>query len=696
MLPDGVVRYQGEITVSSSIDGESITEIEPSKYCYQTKITKATIQEGFKKIGMEAFIYCIGLKSLVLPSTLKEISYAAFRCCSNLKNITFMGTHEQWSRLRIGKFNDSIKNASVECLGDIWEYEKISPTDIRLLFYKNGVLSGDVKIPSEYDGYRVRGIGNKCFSRNSKITSVIIPDEVVWVGDRAFEECSELTSVKLSKNLEYLGEGAFQNCISLTSVSKENSGNKSFNIMSYAFSGCSGLYSISLSNDLNSIYSYAFMNCSSLLGIDIPDNVQYIGNGVFLGCESIKSITVRSKNSTYRVENGSLISVVDGYKKICYCPNSFKGEYIIPDGVKEIAAYAFEGCKNLISVSIPDSVVKISSCAFSGCISLGYINLSNIKELGDKAFKDCVSLQNITLPKLDSLGYSVFDGCIGLSYVVIEEGVSKLTSGLFRECSGLQYMSLPASLKSIQEGALECSHSMKLEICFKGTYSHWESIKGSIGSNISVKISCIGDMEYSIIILDNSLDPSIEITKFKIPDFKGIVYIPSIIDGLPVVSIGECAFNECENITSVYFPETLVRIERRAFSFCSSMSKAILPESLEYLGECAFQRCKGLTTAHIPGSCKSIGQYSYRECSGLMSLVMDEGVEDVCTGAFWSCISLSSISIPSTMKRIYSSAFSGDPANVIYYNGTEEQYTDIQIDSDNSRLNTPSYVTFKS
>ena len=54
--------------------------------------------------------------------------------------------------------------------------------------------------------------------------------------------------------------------------------------------------------------------------------------------------------------------------------NSIK-EIEIPEGVTEIAGYAFEDCESLTSVKIPVSVSSIGAIAFSNCKSLVSINI---------------------------------------------------------------------------------------------------------------------------------------------------------------------------------------------------------------------------------------------------------------------------------------------------------------------------------
>lgn len=95
----------------------------------------------------------------------------------------------------------------------------------------------------------------------------------------------------------------------------------------------------------------------------------------------------------------------------------------IPDGVTQIAPYAF--CKNttLNSVSFPASTWRICSAAFSGCNNLEKVILpDNIRTIEDWAFENCFSLKEVSVPSsLEHIGKKAFSGC---SYIRINRIVN--------------------------------------------------------------------------------------------------------------------------------------------------------------------------------------------------------------------------------------------------------------------------------
>ena len=113
-------------------------------------------------------------------------------------------------------------------------------------------------------------------------------------------------------------------------------------INQYAFYGCSGLTSITISNSVTSIGSSAFENCSGLTSVTIPDSVTSIGDDAFCYCTGLTSVN-------------------------------------IGNSVTSIGSDAFYGCRGLTSITIPDSVTSIGERAFRGCINLTRINFNGTK-----------------------------------------------------------------------------------------------------------------------------------------------------------------------------------------------------------------------------------------------------------------------------------------------------------------------------
>ena len=87
----------------------------------------------------------------------------------------------------------------------------------------------------------------------------------------------------------------------------------------------------------------------------------------------------------------------------------------------------------------------------------------------------------------------------------------------------------------------------------------------------------------------------------------------------------------------------------KAFSFCGSLSKIIIPSSVTSIGDNAFMGCRALLDIVIPSSVTSIGDDAFFACSSLSKIVIPSSVTSIGDRAFNNCSSLKYISIPKSV-----------------------------------------------
>jgi hypothetical protein len=98
---------------------------------------------------------------------------------------------------------------------------------------------------------------------------------------------------------------------------------------------------------------------------------------------------------------------------------------------------------------------------------------------------------------------------------------------------------------------------------------------------------------------------------------SGALAIPPTYDGKPVTRIGENAFRDCSNLTSVTIPDNVTRIGEWAFEGCSSLTSVTIPDSVTSILWGAFEGCNSLTGVTFPDSLTSIGHLAFAGCSSL-------------------------------------------------------------------------------
>ena len=156
-------------------------------------------------------------------------------------------------------------------------------------------------------------------------------------------------------------------------------------------------------------------------------------------------------------------------------------------------------------------------------------------------------------------------------------------------------------------------------------------------------------LEYGI----NNDGQSYEVTGIGECEDTALV-IPQTYNGLPVTSIGACAFENCTGLISVTIPDSVTSIGRYAFSYCSGLTSVIIPDSVTSIGEGAFQYCFGLTSVIIGKGVTSIGDRAFYYCSDLTSVIIPDSVTSIGDEAFSGCSELESITVEEGNSVYYS------------------------------------------
>ena len=101
-----------------------------------------------------------------------------------------------------------------------------------------------------------------------------------------------------------------------------------------------------------------------------------------------------------------------------------------------------------------------------------------------------------------------------------------------------------------------------------------------------------------------------------VPNKNDIKYV-TIRDG--VTEIGEFAFQDCANLTSVTLPNSVIRVGSHAFQRCKSLSSITIGNGITSIGEGAFRECTRLKQIKNPDGIPRIEQSACAQCATLLS-----------------------------------------------------------------------------
>ena len=143
-------------------------------------------------------------------------------------------------------------------------------------------------------------------------------------------------------------------------------------------------------------------------------------------------------------------------------------ELTIPSNIMTIGVNAFQSCMNLQKVIIANGVQNIYADAFLGCKRLKIINLPDTcKVIPAECFRMCINLQSIKIP----------------------EGVEQLLEAAFYSCKSLKEVYLPKTIRLVGEKAFANCESLR-DVYYNGTLEEWKSVSKRGNSFAVNRIIC--------------------------------------------------------------------------------------------------------------------------------------------------------------------------------------------------------------
>ena len=152
--------------------------------------------------------------------------------------------------------------------------------------------------------------------------------------------------------------------------------------------------------------------------------------------------------------------------------------------------------------------------------------------------------------------------------------------------------------------------------------------------------------------------------------YSGKVTIPKTInvkgDAYVVKTIGEEAFKNCTNLTSVSLPSSIVTIGSSSFYDCTNLASITIPDNTKEILWGAFSGCTSITKIKIPNSVEEIGYYAFSRCSKLTAVEIGESVKTLGLYAFSQSDAIEKVVVLNISKWCQIN-FMNSQANPLYY-----------------------------
>lgn len=641
-------RYLEHVTLSPSI-----TEIPNNCFAGCGVLEECVVPEGVTTIGENAFEGCSTLKSLILPSTITTVNARCFAIASNSCVITcYAATPPNADPLTFTGYKGKVEVPA----GSVDAYKAASgwsavaerieaiptptwPVTLDGVIYNSTADSGtayvtgftnrskqcNVTIQKMVQGLPVTSIDARALN-HSWMTTVAVPATVTEIGANAFADCSDLTAVSLPSGLTQIADDLFSYC---TQLAKCDIPEGVTTIGSRAFKDCRALSSLTLPATVNNLGT----NCFDGMGNDAAGS-----DATTLTC--LAATPPNADPHTFTGYTGKVAvpaASVDAYK-------AATGWSTVASQIEAIATPTWPVTIGGVTYnSTPDSGTAYVTGS-TGNNPTGNVTIQKevlglpVTSIYADAFSNCSGLESVYIPEtVKSIGGNAFKGCSKLSSVSIEgEGLETIGNQAFMECSSLTEITIPRSVTAIYQNV-----------------------------------------------------------------FSGCIRLENVTLPETITYISSGAFQDCGQLQSIVLPEQLMSIGENAFNGCTGLTSVTLNDGLQSIDAYAFSGCNRLTEITIPENVTSIASYAFYHCTNLAGVYIKGKIRSINSSTFADCPTLSAIVLPATLDQIVDNAFSGSnalervilfgaPAEFRQPNATASTKTIVNIFGANAKFYVPS------
>ncbi len=396
----------------------------------------------------------------------------------------------------------------------------------------------------------------------------------------------------------------------------------------YAFSDLDELEEVRISPNVTELSYFTFYDSDALENVELPENLQSIGWCVFESCDSLKNIEFNEglERIGHRAFNKSGLESVS-----------------LPSTLVEAETFTFAKCENLEEVNLGTGITELPSYMFTGCTALEEISFpENVTVISQDAFSN-TGLKELEIPdNIVDIGYA-FMNCDSLKSVVIGDGV--LTMGkAFRGCDALEEVTLGKNIRDLSSAFYGCRSLKKVE-----------APEGFDGWMEYAFTDCVS---LSDVKLPDTVQ-TIAYGQFRNCNSLGEFDMPENLKSVGAHSFDDTELYEKQDDGDVYFEQAL-------YTYKGNMPadySLIVKDGTTVIADSGYENEFNLKHIDLPDGLRYIGRYAF-ERTGVQTVIVPDSVIDIRYGAFRDCYDISDV----------------------YYCGTEDQWSEINIEPENGYL----------
>ena len=527
--------FSGQSDLLEVVLPPTVREIREAAFSDCVSLRTVRFSDGLQQIGNYAFENCTDLTQVSFPASLIAIGNEAFSGCEHLETVEF-------GNLRTNVQEDAFDGCAYEL--ENFQDENASPAeyfDLKTDKKNNAKIiayTGDeevVVIPGTISGHPVVSIEKGSFKGNDSVREVYVSNEISALNGDVFKECRNLEKVHLPEAVT-----------GLTGT---------------VFAGCSSLLEVNIPDGMTEIQRGLFKD-APLTNLYIGKGVRRISpdafykgeadfaTGIYLKKHSLENLFIDIGNESFTAEGTTLLSK-DGKTLIAELGDPVKA--IIPEGVEEISALAYDRLSALSEIVFPSTLKKIGEKAFSG---------TNLKSVEFP-------------PSLEVIEPQAFSFCRSLSSVDLNEGIRIIGQQAFEGCP-IEDVYIPASV----------------EILGNDSFLAISTFQGQINPRFRVDSANTSLITDGIALYQKSADALTLIKAYN----SSLRLRPDKEGSKPVI------YSIKPGTTD---------IAAHAFARCNNLKEIIVPDGVRSIGDMCFWDCSKLTDIHLPESCIDVSPKAF-------------------------------------------------------------------------------------